>query len=89
MLLIAGTALAIAAVPVAAVSAMGNGYHGSFGSGDQVQLQTQDKTQQATQDAMHDMDRDQKRLHQQDGTGENHENCDGTPGDEHRYHGSD
>lgn len=89
MLLIAGTALAIATVPVAAVGATGFGYHGSFGSGDRVQLQTQDKTQLTTPDAIRERDQDQTRLHLQDGTGDRHINCDGTPGDEHRYHGND
>jgi hypothetical protein len=44
-------------------------------------LSTADGTQTASQDQL------RQRLH--DGTGDNHENCDGTPGDQHQYHGSD
>lgn len=84
MLLTASAVLAIAAAPVALVSAQGFGYHGQA-QGNQVQLRTQDQTHLTTQDQTRD--RDQLRLH--DGTGDRHANCDGTPGDMHRYRASD
>ena len=84
MLLAAGAALAITAAPVAFVSAQGFGYHGSPSQGNQAQLRTQDQTQITVQDQTRD--RDQLRLH--DGTGDRHTNCDGTPGDMHRYRAS-
>lgn len=81
ILLTASAALAIAAVPVAIVGAQGFGYHGGNAVGDQTQAQVQDKTS--------DRDQDQTRLRLHDGTGDNHANCDGTPGDMHRYGASE
>lgn len=85
MLLAAGAALAITVAPVALVSAQGFGYHGSQAQGDHIQLRTQDQTHLTAQDQTRD--RDQLRLH--DGTGDRHANCDGTPGDMHRYRASE
>lgn len=82
MLLAAGVTLAIAAAPVAFVSAQGFSYHNGQAQGSQMQLHTQDQTHLTAQDQARD--RDQLRL--QDGTGDRHANCDGTPGDMHRYH---
>lgn len=76
MLLTIGAALAIATVPAAIVGAQGNGYQGGNATGNQTQMQAQDQTG--------DKNQDQKRLHQQDGMGDKHADCDGTPGDMRR-----
>ncbi len=81
MLLTIGAVLAIATVPAAVVGAQGYGYQGGNAAGDQTQTQLMDQTQAR--------DQDQTRLHLHDGTGDNHANCDGTPGDMHRYGASD
>ena len=80
MLLTLGAALAIAATPIAIVSAQGFGYHGNQAQGDQVQLRTQDQTRLTTQDQARD--RDQLRLH--DCTDDGHTNY----GDTYRYRAS-
>lgn len=81
MLLTIGAALAIATVPAAVVGAQGFGNHAENAMGNQTQTQARDQTQ--------DHDQDQTRLRLHDGTGDNHANCDGTPGDMHRYGASD
>jgi hypothetical protein len=85
MLLTLGAVLAIAAVPAAVVGAQGFGFQYGDTTRDQTQTQVQDKTM----DRVQDQTQTQTQLHLHDGTGDNHVNCDGTPGDMHRYGAGD
>lgn len=85
MLLAVSAALAIAAAPVAYASAQGFGMH----NGQQAQGTQQVRAQDQTHLTAQDQTRDRDRLQLHDGTGDRHTNCDGTPGDMHRYHVSD